>query len=86
MKVSLSASHGGNEAVISLLKTCDVIYTTQWFRLNEIRGQFVDSVVLPLPDSRNDTIAYLRERHRDDEVIDFCDLYKIRSKQDELQN
>ena len=79
MRVSLSASHNNNEKAIAVLAQCELIYTTQFQRIQELQQQFPEAQILPLPDSRNDTINYLRERHREDEVIDFSDLMQLRN-------
>ncbi len=78
MIVSLSASHGDHPKCIALLRTCDVIYTTQWARLEEFKLAFPDAHVLLVPDARNDLLEFLRARHKGDTVYDFSTLFSIR--------
>ena len=80
MRVSLSASHANCDVAIELLKSCDVIYTTQYNRLDEIRELFTEARVLPIPDCCPDMLEFLKERHKDDDVITFGDLMDIRNK------
>lgn len=83
MKVSLSASHASNPDAMAMLRTCDLIYTTQAASLDALRAEFPQAQVRPLPDARNDLIEFLRARHAGDEVIEFSDLYDARRRSEQ---
>jgi len=83
MKVSLSASSGGCKEAEVLLATCDLIYTTQWFHIEALREDYPNAIIKPLPDCCPDLIEFLKERHKDDEVIGLGDLMELRNKKSE---
>lgn len=82
MKIALSASHGGNDTAKSLLAECDVIYTTQFMRVEELREQFPHADVRPIPFATEPMFKFLRDYHResvpDCEFVEFPDLFKLR--------
>ena len=78
MLVSLSASHGNDARSIAVLAMCDLIYTTQWSRLDELRLLFPQVDIRPIPDNCPDLLDFLLVRHKDDEVYTFGDLLHAR--------
>lgn len=80
MRVALSASHNRNEKAMALLATCDLIYTTQHHNLDNLQREFHCAIIRPIPDCCPDMIKFLEERHKDDEIIGFDDLMRVRSQ------
>lgn len=78
MKVSLSASHANCPAAIELLRTCDLIYTTQINNFDSLEEQFPDAIVKVIPDCCPDLIEFLKIRHQSDEVIGIGELMTLR--------
>ena len=82
MKIALSASHGGSDKAKALLAECDVIYTTQFMRVEELREQFPSADVRPIPFATEAMFKFLRDYHResvpDCEFVEFPDLFKLR--------
>lgn len=77
MKVSLSASHGNNQDAINLLKTCDIVYTTNVFARDHLY-ELLGDVVKFIPDICQDAKEYLEKRHENDEVIGYPELWELR--------
>ena len=78
MKVSLSASHANCREAIELLNTCDLIYTTQVKNLGKLEKELPFAEIKVIPDCCPDMIEFLKERHKNDEVIGFDTLMQLR--------
>lgn len=80
MRVALSASFGDSKEAEELLRTCDRIYTTQIQNIEDFGVLFPNTIISALPDCCPDMLEFLRERHKDDEVIEFSDLFQLRGR------
>ena len=73
--VALTASYYDQSAVKELLSQCDLIYTTQVRNRDVLEAMF--SHVRFIPDSCQDTIAFLKSRHPNATFVEFSDVHRL---------
>lgn len=79
MKVAFSASFWMFPEVHKLLESCDVVYTTNIDRFQEISKTFDWCTnVQPLAHGLSGLVNYIKSTYpADTEFVEFCDLHKI---------
>lgn len=82
MKVAFSASYWKLPKVFELLQNCDVIYTTNVEKLQEIRDAFgVHVSIQPLPGGLPGLVDYIKSTYLNTEFVMFSDIMKLVKKE-----
>jgi len=80
LKISLSASYYIVPAVARVLRTCDVVYTTNVDRRDEIREAVGPHTVKFIPTASSSMLDFLKQLTPGAEYIDFRDLRRVVQK------
>jgi hypothetical protein len=80
MRVSFSVSFRDFPLVLELLKSCELIYTTQAHNRDALYELFGSSHIRFIPDCTPAMLEFLKARHKDDEVYQYPDLYAMTQK------
>lgn len=88
MRVALSASFWRTSGkVADLLKTCDVIFTSNQNWISDIEEMFGYDKVIHLGDARPQTMANIRKLFPEGtEFITFGDLFNLDKSEDKSEN
>lgn len=76
MKVALSASYWGSEAIKSILRDCDAIYTSNVRARDELWRAFGSHRVHFIPNSSAAMLNFIRAMHPDCEFVDYGHLHQ----------